>query len=198
MIDPELEAIVKSTELLKDLSDESRIRVLQYLISRYNLKGAENPSVPTSETSHPIPALLNEDPEETAPRKKNAAHHGEYPALKDVVTKDLPKSEVEWVLVYCFYASDYGSKEFTREDVSNNYKTTKRWIEQTRRNLSANIGAVVKRDWIKSLNDTEFIMKDTGTTYAKEVVAGNSTAKERKPRKKGSPIAAGKGHGTRG
>lgn len=194
MIDPELEAIVKSTELLKDLSDESRIRVLQYLISRYNLKGAENPSQPSGEASRPPAALLTGGQEETASQKTSTTHHGDYPALKDVVTKDLPKSEVEWVLVYCFYASGHGTKEFTRDDLSNLYKSTRRWTELTRRNLSGNLAAVVKRNWIKSLNDTEFIMKDSGTTYAKEVVAGNSPGKARKPRKKSSLVAEENGH----
>lgn len=38
----------------------------------------------------------------------------------------------------------------------------------------------LKKDWIKSVNDTDYVIKGEGISYAKEVVSGNSTTKERK------------------
>ena len=103
-----------------------------------------------------------------------------YPAIKDVVAKDLPKSEPEWLLIYCYYASEFGEKEFKREDIINQYQQSRRWSNQKVKNLSYNLTSVIKRDWIKSINDTDFIILNDGRKYAEEILSGNSVKRPRK------------------
>lgn len=109
---------------------------------------------------------------------------GDYPTLNDLVIKDYPKGEPEWILCYAFYSSSFGKTTFTRENILDKYKENSRLTETRRKNLSQNIGSCIKRDWIKSVNDTEFVMKDEGSNYAKRVICGNSQGKERKPGKR--------------
>jgi hypothetical protein len=180
MIDPELEAIQKCTELLKDLDDEGKIRVIQYLINRYKLTPNHQSSfqpnayVPTN-SSGQLPANSSVYPE-----VEKATVDSTLPALREIVKKDLPKSEPEWILIYCYYASGFGENEFTRENIVSFYEQSKRWSLQKNRNLTKNINAAVKKDWIKSINEQDFIMLEVGKQYANEILNGNSILKPRR------------------
>lgn len=185
MIDPELEAIQKCTELLKELDDEAKIRVLQYLVNRYKLtathqtyfnptSGADNGHTNKSDEQpqqNRVAMMLNEPAKQTV---------GKYPTLRDIVAKDLPKSEPEWVLLYCFYASNFGENDFSKGDIVSNYEQSKRISVQKKRNLTLNVNSALRQDWIKSINDTQYIMLDAGKQYASDIINGKSATKPRK------------------
>lgn len=180
MIDPELEAIFKCTELLKELDDEAKIRVLQYLINRYKLTPGHQTSFHPNGSTAPSPTgQLPVGRTIDTPAAK-ATFSGSHPAIKDIVAKDLPKSEPEWVLIYCYYASDFGEHMFTREDIIAIYEESKRWTLVRNKNLSANIAAAVKKDWIKSINTSDFTILEEGRQYAEDILSGNSVTKPRK------------------
>ena len=40
-----------------------------------------------------------------------------YPILKEVVKRDLPNSETDWLMTYSFYASEFGTATFTEEQL---------------------------------------------------------------------------------
>jgi hypothetical protein len=63
----------------------------------------------------------------------------DYPSIRDVVTKYLPKSEVEWILIYCFYCSAYGTNDFTRDHLINMYEESKRKTTNNLKNYAVNI-----------------------------------------------------------
>lgn len=189
MIDPELEAIFKCTELLKDLDDEQKIRVLQYLINRFKLTPAQQTIYSANvqqagNNSGQLPAPLVDNQNNGSngfdDQKAKTVFNSTYPSMRDIAAKDLPKSEIEWVLIYCFYSSEYGEKDFTRTDIISLYETSKRKTQQALNNLTLNMTACIKKDWIKSLNDKDFIILDAGKTYAIEVLNGKSTTKARK------------------
>lgn len=102
---------------------------------------------------------------------------GEYPAMKEIVKKDLPKAETDWILIYAFYASAYGDKTFTEKDIRNYYESTGRKNVSRLNNLSNNVKSLLKQNYIKVHNDTEYLIKDTGITYAQQILEGNSTTK---------------------
>ena len=101
----------------------------------------------------------------------------EFPAMKEIVKRDLPKSEPEWVLVYCVYASNFGEEPFTESDIKNQYEQSGRKNANRIANFSNNIKRLLNSLYIKVLNDTEYILKHEGLNYAKQVLAGHSTAK---------------------
>lgn len=181
MIDPELEAITKCTELLKELDEESKVRVIQYLVSRYKL--GEN------SVKH-IQTVSNDEVRSPKAANSFATEHietlsaNDLPTLRDVVAKDLPNTEVEWVLIYCYYAAIENDGFYKREDIINNYKISNRWTEQLRKNLSSNITQLIKKDYIKSTNNTDFIMKEEGNIVAGKILEGTNVGKPRKNRQK--------------
>ena len=105
---------------------------------------------------------------------------GDYPTLNDLVIKDYPKGEPEWILCYAFYSSSFGSTTFTRENILDRYKENNRATDTRRKNIRQNLASCIKKDWIKSINDTEFVVKVEGSNYAKQIICGNSQGKERK------------------
>ncbi len=49
-----------------------------------------------------------------------------YPHINDLARKYDYFSEKDWILIYTFYLSDFGNKQFTREEVFNKYKVERK------------------------------------------------------------------------
>ena len=88
------------------------------------------------------------------------------------------------ILCYAFYSSKYGKDTFKKDDILEKYKENNRMSSSTSANLSNNINSCVKKDWLKSINTSEFVLKSEGTKYVKEILKGNSISKEVKPGKR--------------
>ena len=101
----------------------------------------------------------------------------DVPALKEVVLKDLPKTETDWILIYACYYTSFGSSPFSEEDIKNLYEKTGRKSISRLANLSNNIKSLLNKEYIKVHNDTEFIIKPEGINYAHEILKGNSKSK---------------------
>lgn len=97
----------------------------------------------------------------------------DFPILSEVVKKDLPNSEPEWVLVYAFYASNYGEFSFTEQGIKNGYETSKRTNTSRMSNLSNSIKQILNKEYIKMLNDVEYIFLVKGKEKAKSILSGS-------------------------
>lgn len=105
----------------------------------------------------------------------------EYPIMKEVVKKDLPKSESDWIMTYGFYASNYGEETFSEDDIKNGYDSTTRKTDSRMKNLSNNLKTLFGKSYIKYHNDTEMRFTDDGLVYIKKLVLGKSNRKSKKP-----------------
>lgn len=105
----------------------------------------------------------------------------EYPIMKEVVKKDLPKSESDWIMTYGFYASNYGEETFSEVDIKNGYDSTDRKTDSRMKNLSNNLKTLFGKNYIKYHNDTEMRFTDNGLVYIKNLVLGKSNRKSKKP-----------------
>lgn len=100
----------------------------------------------------------------------------EYPTLKAIAMKNLPNSEVEWVIVYSFYASSYGKDIFTREDIIHQYIEANRFNkETTKRDLSTNVKRAVIAGYVNPLQ-AGYSMLDNGIEKAKEIINRTSSS----------------------
>lgn len=181
MFDKEIEAIAKCSELIQDLEDDAKMRVIKYLIERYwiwlnrSASLVQNDFVPNS--SWMLTPVISDYTENT---------DIEYPNLKDLVMKDAPKNESEWTLIYWFYSSNFWTKHFSREDIILKYEETKRKTDTKIKNLSQSIKTWISKDWYKSVNDKEFIILESWKKYAIEIINWNSQWSSRKRIKKAS------------
>ncbi|BEG61582.1 hypothetical protein [Coprobacter fastidiosus] len=99
------------------------------------------------------------------------------PSLKEIALKGLPKTETDWLLIYCYFASDFGKDTFTKEKIKALYEQTNRKNDNRVANLSNNIKSLVSRDFIGVHNDDDFLIKEAGIKYAMEIIKGNSNSK---------------------
>lgn len=175
MVDYEINALAECTNALNKLeSNDAKVRVLQYLISRFNITPNQtNNSVIYQGNSNDFQNNFLLEAQEVTEESKD------YPILSDVVTRDLPKTEIEWVLIYCFYASNYGKDLFNKEQVTELYKQSKRYSEVNRKNYSTNFQKCIKNSWTKGINEGEYIVTNEGKEYANQILQGNSVSKAR-------------------
>lgn len=184
MFDKEIEAIAKCTELIKDLDDDAKMRVIKYLIERFGIGNNQTnyTTVMPTQQATSIAQLPNSSAQSI---HYVDAETIDYPTLKQLVIKNYPKNETEWILCYAFFASKYGNETFRKEDIVEGYRESNRYTSTNRKNLTNNLNGCIKKDWIKDINKEEFILKPEGASYAKEILKGNSTSKEvkRAPKK---------------
>ena len=93
-----------------------------------------------------------------------------YPQLKEIVMKDLPKTEIEWILIYCFYASKFGNDSFTEADIKELYEVSKRRNVNRMKNFSANFAKVLSNGCTRILNENEYIIVKKGIEQAINIV----------------------------
>ncbi len=101
----------------------------------------------------------------------------EFPVLKEVVKKDLPKTESDWILIYGLYSSDFGENPFSEKDIRSQYEATGRNKSSRLGNITNNIKTLLNKEYFKMHNDNQYILKDKGLEYAKQILQGNSVSK---------------------
>lgn len=94
----------------------------------------------------------------------------EYPTMKEIIIRDLPKTEREWILIYSLYVSELGTKPLKREDILSMYEESNRKTDSRLANLSNNINNMVKSGQFKFLNDDEMLLTNSGIEMAKEIL----------------------------
>lgn len=109
---------------------------------------------PSNESMGPVQKLTESSPVE-------------YPTLRAVGMKKLAGSEPEWVIVYSFYASNFGKDTFTRQQIVEKYKESGRTCDSTR--LSQNLTRTVQSGYLNPLTD-KFSILDLGIKKAIEIV----------------------------
>lgn len=181
MIDVEINAMSECTDALTKLNDNAaRARVLQYLISRFEIIAPQSNYIPEVPNNNLISIGQQQHlPIESSSEPIATNDNEDYPILKDIVMKDLPKTEAEWILIFVFYASEFGKHSATKDDIIREYKEAGKYSETNRKNLAANVARCVKNNWIKSLNKDSYIILDGGKDYITEILAGRSKGKTR-------------------
>lgn len=94
----------------------------------------------------------------------------DFPTMKEIIIRDLPKTEREWILIYALYVSELGTKTLTREDIMRMYEESNRKTENRLANLSNNINNMIKAGQFKYLNNDEMLLTNSGIEMAKEIL----------------------------
>ena len=92
------------------------------------------------------------------------------PNIKDIVMKDLPKTETEWLLIYALYASEEGTSAFTAETLRQLYHDSNRFTETRNKNFSTNLKKAVTSDWFVAINNTDYVLSEVGKKVAYEIL----------------------------
>jgi RNA polymerase subunit RPABC4/transcription elongation factor Spt4 len=98
-----------------------------------------------------------------------------FPHINDLAVKYTHFSERDWILVYAFYLSDFGEKQFTRKDVYQKYIDT-RFTLARRKNFSGTWNKLFKENF-STVKDISLILTPMGLENAKKILSGQYTKK---------------------
>jgi hypothetical protein len=99
--------------------------------------------------------------------------------LDDIVIRQLPGPESEWILVYCYYVSENFSRKFTKNEIIDLYKKSDRWTDSTNKNFSANLKVVIKNGWIRSVGSDTYVIIDGGKEKISEIMSRTNAGKKK-------------------
>ncbi len=95
--------------------------------------------------------------------------NNDFPHISDV-EMNVNCSEVEWILIYAFYESDFSKKIFTKDSVYKRYMS-KRKTSSHISNFSKNWKSLFK-DYFATFNNSEIKFKTSDLTYLKNLILG--------------------------
>lgn len=104
-----------------------------------------------------------------AEQVKSTGGTNTLPTLLAIAMKNLPGPETEWVIVYSFYASNYGKDIFSRQSIIDKYEESKRKNNDRMNALTSYIKQAVRAGYINPLADG-FSLLDKGIEKAKEII----------------------------
>lgn len=192
--DFEIEAIEKCSRALNRLDDKTKIRVIKYLLDKFGLIAQTEPQakeVVNQNIQYQQNNLVLAEPKDfgnVSNGTKSFLGSGNFISLKDVLIKNLTKTEAELLIVIGFYNSNYGKTTFTRQSILDSLRENNINAAQRRKNLTQNINSLIKKSFFNTITDDELSISSEGCEYAQNILAGNSTTKKRKPRLKNSKI----------
>lgn len=114
---------------------------------------------------------------EEAPVEVNLS---KMPTLEEVCGSNRPGPEREWILTYALYASEFGKKTITRDDIVLKYEETNRKDQSKINNLTNNISNAIKKGWIENPEDKKLYITALGITMAYTIANRTAPVKEKK------------------
>lgn len=101
----------------------------------------------------------------------NMKDNEKYPSLKEVALKSLPKSETEWILLYAFYASNFGKNSVSRSEIKEMYNVTNRMTTSRSNNFFNSLTSAVSNNYLTVLNDDEYTVRQEGKDRITEILS---------------------------
>lgn len=168
---PDIQAMKERIAKL-ELQLEEKDEVISNLSE--NVEAVENPIEEKKTTTRSKPTKRNQktelQKESEKPTTERRYNSKEYPIMKDIVIRDLAKTEREWILIYALYSSDFGKNIITRDDLLNKYSESNRKTDNRIKNLTNNIKNMVKSDQLKFINDDEMLLTSKGKEVALDIL----------------------------
>lgn len=122
----------------------------------------ERPNAETIPKSKPKTTVKKQSKKGKVEEKPPSIIPSEYPVMKDIVIRDLAKTEREWILIYALYSSNFGVDVLTREMLVSKYNESGRRTSSRISNLSNNIRNLVKAGQLKFINDNDMLLTSKG------------------------------------
>ena len=105
------------------------------------------------------------------------------PFVYELVTKQYAKSETDILLLILYKMSDGNQNPINRSEVVEAYRENKVYSDTRRKNVSANINALIKRSYITAPNSSSYALTPTGIEQVKAIAEGRSTSISKKKQK---------------
>lgn len=136
--------------------------------------------------------------ERIIPNNKGSQSVTDYPTLMLISINNLPSNDVEWILVYSLYASNFGEIIYERKDLQEKHVESQRKSPSFLKNLSTNLKSAIRSGYINPLTNgyfliekgklkaLEIISRTTGTIPKSKSKKSNETLEVKKSKNRGS------------
>lgn len=118
--------------------------------------------------------------EENKEQIEQKIEHQTYPSLHEIVLKNSPNTEPEWILVYTFYASEFGKTSVTKKRLRELYHETKRYTKVRGVNFNTNIKSLLNSNDLNAITQEEFSITEKGIEKAMDILNRENTIKGKK------------------
>lgn len=113
----------------------------------------------------------------------------ELPNINEIVIKDIPQTECEWIIIYALYCSENVTKTFTMEDIRQMYRNTNRYTDSRNKNFATNFKKCVNDNYFSCINDKDFTLAEDGKIMALNILNRSTEQKNiKKKRKNGQTL----------
>lgn len=113
------------------------------------------------------------------------SNESKWPTFESVVLQGRPKNNQEWILVCMAYATSFGEKTATDEDVRTLLRAAKRFSDSKRKNYARDVRKLAGKNFIQALAGHEYIVPELGLDEAHKIVCSEqrTSAKRKKTSK---------------
>jgi hypothetical protein len=180
----EFEALAKCSKALSKLDDDTKKRVIHYLLIKYNLINIGDTFV-TSPSSVPVgqPIQLTCKTDITERSLDESEVIDTIPSVYELVTKQYAKSEKDILLLILYKMSNGNQIPINRSEVVEAYRNNNVYSDTRRKNVTANINALIKRSYITAPNSSSYALTPAGIEQVKAIAEGRSTSISKKKQK---------------
>ena len=180
----EFEALAKCSKALSKLDDETKKRVIHYLLIKYNLINIGETFVTT-----PSPVPVSQPNQLTCKTDfpEQSSNDGEVadtiPSVYELVTKQYAKSETDILLIVMYKMSNGNQNPINRSEIVDAYRKFNVYTDVRRKNVTSDINKLIKRSYISAPNSSSYAITPTGIEQIKIIAEGRSTSVSRKRQK---------------
>ncbi len=177
----EFEALAKCSKALSKLDDESKTRVIRYLLDKFKLINYGGDVLTRTVVSQP--ELLEKNDTEPI-RIDGGVEEILIPSVFELVTKRYAKNEIDILLVLLYKMSNNGKEAIIRSNISIAYKDNNLFTKERSKNLTNNIKSLIKKSFITAPNATSLAITPEGLEQVKLIADGKSTSVVKSSRNK--------------
>jgi len=162
-------------ELIATISNSNKNytneNLLNGAISKTNRKNPEENGIEDIDYKEEITEETEEENSIHNNLNENSNHTTEFLHLSDL-GMTLECNESEWILIYCFYESEFNKKPFNKDLVYKLYLDN-RGNDNRRKNFARNWKANFQAGYVSTLKENEFKFQSKGLEFVKSLI--NST-----------------------
>lgn len=177
----EFDALEKCYKALSKLDNESKTRVIRYLLDKFKLINYGGDVLTKTVVSQPE-LLENNDTE--AIHNDGGVERIVIPSVFELVTKRYAKNEIDILLVLLYQMSNNGKEAIFRSNISVAYKDNNLFTKERSKNLTNNIKSLIKKSFITAPNTTSLAITPEGIEQVKLIADGKSTSVVKSSRNK--------------
>ena len=161
--------------MIKNIKKWLKIEYFDFSVEESKSNNSENNKAEATAKRKPrkksnSPSTTTSTNNESNKSSEKSKQSNDYPIMKDIVIRDLAKTEREWILIYALYSSDFGKNVLTRDDIWAKYDESNRVTHSRRTNLTNNIKNMIKSGQLKFINDDEMLLTESGVQTATEIL----------------------------